>query len=301
LSKTIPPKLSAHSKTVPSKTFVPKKPVPSKVLQTLQAPAPEAERAKPAGVLGKAEAESSTDEQIAETKELMNSLETMYLKRQISEDAYKEKMLDYEQRLKELQFRKKNAPQASENMVERLIEKRAQEANVDQQKLKKVESQVTDLMDKYKIPENEVLEEIKKIDKGHLLEGMDKVVGLIEMEQKTHQMMQELLSQKRKASEGGMTKGVSEAGIPKKPAKEIKALALEVHKQRIITDFDRILEFVNKTKSIKLSALASELNMDKKQVLEYSTILSEKKLLEMKYPPFGEATLKSKREETGEE
>ncbi len=248
----------------------------------------------------------SVSEQIADTKELMASLENMYLKRQISEDAYRDKLLQYQQRLKELQLLQKGGQKVSEPKfstpsVQALIEEKGHEGNVKNEELKKVEQKVSGLMNKYNIPESEISREIQKIDKGNLVEGMDKVIDLIEMEQKTHQMMQQLLDKKGKASEGGMVKGVAEAGMPKKPVKEVKALALEVHKQRIITDFDRILEYVNENKKTGVTQLAKELNMEKQQVAEYAAILSDKHLLELKYPAFGELQLVAKKIENGDD
>lgn len=248
----------------------------------------------------------SVDEEIKETKDLMKNLEKQYLKQEISEDQFKSKLSDLKQKLYLLELRKKKegkgkkviglrevsmpvSRKIKEGKVDSLIEQKLS-GKVNENKIDEIERNIHTAMKKHDISEKEVSESIKSIDKGNLVEGFDRLLDLLELEKETQKMIAEKFpapAETRIVKSEKLEYGVT--GIPNQ--EKIKAIATEISKHRIVTDFDRLLEYVGKNGRIDIQKAMKELKMDKKKILEVSSVLQEADLLKVEYPAIGSPVL----------
>jgi len=293
------------------------------------------------------EAVQTVEEQIETTGQLLKSLEQDFLKRRISEQEYRQRVLDLNQKLRELRIRKKiqdekagkpqevaqvrgqqvQQPMAQQKPIPQTMQKQAlpqalkqqsqairpstqqpsvQQAPVsremqrfleervgksDEGKLVQVEMNVQKLMKRFNLSENEAQQEILKIDKAKLLENFDKLVDLIELEQKTQRLMQENLELEKEKKMRALEKpefGTGfEAGLPEKKKEEVKAIVLEIQKQRIITDFDKLLEVVQRKGKVSASEALKELKISKDRLSDCLKVLEQNNLVRVDFPPIG--------------
>ena len=261
-----------------------------------------------------AAAEESLDDQISETEELLKGLEQDFLKRRISEPEYRQRVLDLDQKLRELKIRKKKQeqlglkpkpmpvvpqaakvqaqeqaqPQVSAEM-QRFLEKRFGKS--DRQKLESLEEKVQELMKRFHLSEREAEAEISKLDNSKVLGNFDKLIDLIELEQKTQRLMQEHLElekQKKLQAEEKPEFGTGfEPGMPKGKKEEVKAIVAELEKHRIVTDFDQLLELVQRRGRVSEKEASAELQIPRERIRQCIDILEDSGLVRVEIPPIG--------------
>ncbi len=167
-------------------------------------------------------------------------------------------------------------PEKEKTSVEREIEKKALSIGLNHAKFGDREKKVGTLMKKYNIPEKEMESEIKKLNTEKLLGDFDKLISLIEIEHRA------------KGLEKEAPKPFEKTFIGYKKKKEAKTILKEIEKHKIITDFDKILNYVNEKGSVKMGELKKELNMDSKRLKECCNILEKNNLIKVEYPPVGD-------------
>lgn len=178
-------------------------------------------------------------------------------------------------------FRKK----PMEKKISEIIEKKGVAGKVGEQRLKKMEKKAEKLMSRYHIPEKEMEDAISRLDTKKLLDDFDKLINLMELEHKTHKLVEVVKPEKEK-SYVGMTKPIIK--------EEVKGVIRDIRKYRIITDFDKILSYVNGKGIAGEREVSKALAMDKKRVQECCGILEENGLLRIEYPPIGDTKIISK-------
>jgi len=249
----------------------------------------------------------SDDEKIALVKRMMKRLEYDYYKRHISEEEYKKRLAEYKTKLAHLEESKKiiqkreelaakiKAPVPSsdsatvskevkeaqgreevKSSIEKMIESKAA-GKIDPKKIDSIEEKVTKLLKKYNIPESEIEKDIAALDKNRILQDFDKLINLIELEHRAKAM-------------------VKKEGIPKiepqfreihKKKEEIKAIAKEISKHKIVTDFDKVLSFIRKKGKTTPIDIGKKFGLKKKRLNEILEVLEENKLIVLSYPPIG--------------
>ncbi len=68
---------------------------------------------------------------------------------------------------------------------------------------------------------------------------------------------------------------------------EIKAVIKDIEKHRIITDFDKILNYLRAHKKAKIAEMAQALGIDRNRIMENLKTLEDSQLVEIMYPPIG--------------
>jgi len=172
-----------------------------------------------------------------------------------------------------------------EKKISQIIEKKGVVGKVGETRLKKMEKKAEKLMSKYHIPEEEMEEAISKLGTKKLLADFDKLINLMELEHKTHELVEVVKPEKEKSYIGVTRPAVKE---------EVKGVIRDIKKYRIITAFDKILSLVNQKGIAREKELVRELGMKKERVMECCEILKENGLLKIEYPPIGDTKIISK-------
>lgn len=268
------------------------------------------------------------DDQIKTTEALMKSLEQDYLKRRIPEEDFKQRMSELSENLRELRLRKKSIEKklAQRNVEEVSLDGSSkpvevsprQEAvqarpavqqppvslspqmqhfleerfgNSDEERLLGLEKNVEKLMQKFNLSEAEVERRMAGIDSSKTIESFDKLVGLIELEQKTQRLIQEQLElerEKKARREEKVDFGKDfGSGTPERRKEEVKAVVEEIAKHRIVTDFDKLLDLVQSKGKVKYAQAAKDLKISDSKMKECLSVLEENQLVHVEYPPIG--------------
>ncbi|MDO8647385.1 MAG: hypothetical protein Q7R70_03145 [Candidatus Diapherotrites archaeon] len=290
------------------------------------------------------ESQLSIDDDISATERLLKALEQDYLKRRISEQEYRQRVLDLNQRLRELKIKKKiqgekpveiklpdsekpledpeqkipapapaskplrskfqfsrpsvhyAVPQGNDSLtpeMQKFLQERLGKS--DDAKLSELEANVQKLMKKYNLSESEAEEKIAKIDSPKVLQSFDKLVDLIELEQRTQKLMQEQLQiakdRSPKQEEKSEFGSGFEAGVPKKKIEEVKAIVVELQKHRIVTDFDKLLELVQSKGKVSESDAFKELKISKDKLKDCINVLEQNNLVRVEFPPIGTSVI----------
>ncbi len=231
--------------------------------------------------------------EIGVVRRLMKSLEVEFLKRRVDRDKFQAKMLEYQQKLRELSERKKLAssgkatleplPDAPETTIERILGSDKLEG-IEQDRIDRIDSKLNTIMNKYHVPESEVAERARGVNQGTVIESFSKLIGMIEREEK-----------KKMGPE--IKAAPIETVAPKEVIREmarVNPVMKDVGSHRIVTDFDRVLEAVNNKGKASTGELAKAVKADKKRIEEVVKILEENGLVEVKYSAIGGARVFSK-------
>ncbi len=266
----------------------------------------------------------SIDEEIEQTKKMIKALEVDFYKRRISEDEFRKRLFEYQQKLRELEEKKKIIEKAK-------IEKRRvavgayaaaqpraagaavaagvggaiitplppaaqrlgalgrelgglMQGKVDMGKLSKLDARAEKVMRLYNIPLPMMREAVIGSTRGVSSER------LLENFSK----LIELIEVKK-----GITLEIMPAPVetvapaevmPK--AKKYAPVAFGIKKESIVTDFDRVLAFVKERGSTKTGEIAKALNLQKKQVAEVLEVLEEHGLVKLQYPTVGDVIVR---------
>ena len=242
-------------------------------------------------------AQQDIDSEIETTRELMKRLETYYLKRKITDSEFRVKMLEYKEKLFLLNMKKneieKKGPQTQKEQPQSIIEhphasasqsvstilREKAKGNIDEGKLKSIEEKLELLMRKYNIPSEEIESKVEGMETAKLIDSFNKLISLLELEKKAEQEL-------NKVYRIQTVTGFKESA---KKVEEIKGIATELKKHRIITDFDRVLTLVDDEGRINTGNAAEQLAVPKKRIEECAEILEKDKLIELSYPPIGDA------------
>ena len=146
---------------------------------------------------------------------------------------------------------------------------------VTDERVAEIEGHIGGLMKKYSIPAAGT--EKSSLNKDRIIQDFDKLINIIELEKKAKKFVEE------KPAE------TSRIEIPRVERKkeEIRAIAKEIKKYRIITDFDRVLSYVREKGKVSESQARKDLKMTAKQFKECRNILDKSELIKVIYPPIG--------------
>ncbi|MFH1255854.1 MAG: hypothetical protein V1494_01045 [Candidatus Diapherotrites archaeon] len=174
--------------------------------------------------------------------------------------------------------KKKAKPKAHAKAQHPLV-KHGKKFKIDEKKLRHLEKKVSALAKKHNVPEKEIQEHVKKIEAKKVILKAHELPNLEELEKRV------LLASGLPAE---APKGLKTIGAPAaSKAEEVKAIAVELKKHRIITDFDRVLSAVQGEGKTSVRVLNLELGIEKKTIDECCAILEESGLIEMRYPAIG--------------
>ncbi|MFQ5648061.1 MAG: hypothetical protein ACE5FW_02385 [Candidatus Aenigmatarchaeota archaeon] len=97
---------------------------------------------------------------------------------------------------------------------------------------------------------------------------------------------------KKPASEGKPKKGrKAEPGPARKRAPTLRRID---HTLYVETDVDKLFQIIKEKGKIKVKAAAKVFGVPKEQIEEWGNILEEYKLIDVHYPPVGDAVLKTR-------
>ena len=150
-------------------------------------------------------------------------------------------------------------------------------AEINRQKIDEIESHMSDLLKKYKISDKGVEREVGNLDKNKIIQDFDKLINLIELEKETKEL-NEMESMPREKIPLPITSQKKE---------KIKAIAKEIKKHKIVTDYDLILAMVMEKGKAGGEEIRKILKMDKKHFKECCDILENDKLVKITYPTIG--------------
>lgn len=234
---------------------------------------------------------SYIDEQVSDINDLMKSMEIDYFKHLISQQEFRDRVIELRQKKHLLELKKKRllekgyveraetqAMEEEKPDIRRIIEEKAS-GRINEKRLIQLENKIEELLRKYNIPKKEIAEDILGIDKDKIISDLDKLINLIELEHGTKKLESQTIKPEK-----------IETAVPKefeKRREEVKAIATEITRHRIITELDKILEIVKQKGKTTDLEIAKTLNASKKQVAEWVAVLEENKLVKLNYPPFG--------------
>ncbi|MFH1391218.1 MAG: hypothetical protein ABIH20_02810 [Candidatus Diapherotrites archaeon] len=163
--------------------------------------------------------------------------------------------------------------------INSFLEKKAQ-GKIDEQKLGELEGKVERLMKQYNISENEIEKKLGNTETGDLVASVNKLVSILELEKKANQTLN---PEKIETAMRFTT--------PMKKKEEVKGIVTEIKKQRIVTDFDKVLNYISKNEEAKMGKIAKELNIPRKRVEECCNLLEKEKQVLLLYSPIGDAVV----------
>ncbi|MFH1587218.1 MAG: hypothetical protein ABID38_05140 [Candidatus Diapherotrites archaeon] len=274
------------------------KPAPTRPAPMRSAPMPE--RPMAASVVSTIQ---NFDEQISITKELIKSLNMDFFKRRITEEEYRRKTLEYREKMKLLEIRRRNVLKAqsdgaavaqafrpvtaaetrnavSQTKVHQILKAKAR-GKIDDHRLNELENKLTELAKRYNLSEKELEQDVLDIDTSKTIESFNKLVSLIDLEREANRRLDQVRIV-------GVPKAFKESA---KEVEAIKGIATEIKKHRIVTDFDKIVAIVGQQGKLKLSELSAQLKIDKRTCSGLLPDLEKEGLLEIKYPAFGEVSV----------
>ena len=267
--------------------------IPKMIEKPKIAPAPRAEM-QPVD-----KAIAQLDEQSFYTREMMKNLEKEFYRQHITEKELRERMLDYRQQLHLQELRKKKLEEAKAKGVtevakesavpgvtagsvvgktdwRQMIESKAT-GKVNEEKLSELESKMAELVEKNHISKKELEKDIASLDENKLLADFDKLINLMELEHQAKKMHEEP-KQKVETIEPNR----------KEKAEAVKAIAIELQKHRIITEFDKIIDLVKQSGRMSQREIAKRLGMKKSNVSQWCQILEDGGMVTIDYPPLGD-------------
>ncbi|MBU1939669.1 hypothetical protein KKH30_02825, partial [Candidatus Micrarchaeota archaeon] len=158
----------------------------------------------------------------------------------------------------------------------------------EEERIAGLEERMTALMQKHNVSSNEVKREAMAIDAPSVVGSFNKLIGLLES--------------KYEGTSGGMYRGGRGGGAGRESLPNTTSLGMDamlkrqaaetatptdLKKKRIVTDFDRTLSLVTEREKIRISEIASELNISSGRVEECCDILERGNLIEIHYPAIG--------------
>ena len=75
------------------------------------------------------------------------------------------------------------------------------------------------------------------------------------------------------------------------PKEKLKSVEKDIIKQKIVTDFDKILNYVRENGFATAGKISADLGIDKKTVNRYAKVLEENELIKVSYPAIGSMKL----------
>ena len=72
-----------------------------------------------------------------------------------------------------------------------------------------------------------------------------------------------------------------------KKKEEIKSVMKDIERHRIVTDYDKILNYLRAHNKAKILEMANALHVERTQIMEHVKTLEDSGLIEIVYPPIG--------------
>ncbi len=176
-------------------------------------------------------------------------------------------------------------------------------AKADHEKLAAVEKRVSALAERHGISEKDILDRISKVHTKTALESAWRLSQATELERKVNAKMAETASwsgTEKAGNSGGLLEkimGTEDAGAKRdaeerekareKDTEEVSAIAHEAGMLRLVTDFDRVLDYIREKGRAGYAEISGELGIPMNKVDECCGILRDERQIEIFYPPFG--------------
>ncbi|MCR4368404.1 MAG: hypothetical protein NUV67_00690 [archaeon] len=161
--------------------------------------------------------------------------------------------------------------------INKFLEEKSK-GKLDSGKLVEAEQKIGQVMQKYGVSEGEIEKRLQNTSTGDLVASINKLVGIIELERAAH----------KKSQEAEKIETAMRFTEPMKQVEEIKGIATEIKKHRILTDFDRIFTFIAANGRVKMGQISKELGIPRKRVEECCILLQKERQAEVNYPPIGD-------------
>ena len=175
--------------------------------------------------------------------------------------------------------------------LERML---AEHPKLAEEKLREAERKVREAAQTYDVrPESlseaerkNVLEELHTLPPGHeLAEKAGKVAEKVE----AHTAPLTVSYNPQPEGESTEDEGLDFRELANLKAKkdEVQAVYKDIEKHKIITDFDKILNYLRAHKKAKIAEMALALGIDRNRIMESLKTLEDSQLVEIVYPPIG--------------
>lgn len=210
---------------------------------------------------------------IFELKDKINNLELDLANKKIGEEEFKRKMEETQNLLKQAEQQGRDSSIVSLHPLHEKIRQR-----VDAPRLERIEQKLDSLVEKHNVPGQEIQEHVEAVDVNKVLKSIDSLASMVELEKKSKEA--EKLPYVEPEHFGNA-----------KNKEQIKTIAMEIQKHKIITDVDKILSLVQEKKKIGFNDI-KDLGISQKQFKEYADILKQEGLVELGYTPIGSLYLK---------
>jgi hypothetical protein len=175
------------------------------------------------------------------------------------------------------------AGNAEAALIRQVIEHKAK-GKIDEKKLGKLETKIEGLASKHKISASEIEKGLKGENTRTILASLNRLISLMELEHKAD------------VAAAGRPAAPEVAGYRKKMPveREIRGVAIEVGKHRIVTDFDKVFSLIKSQGRERLGTISKKLSIGRKRVLECAEILEGGGLVTITYPTIGDPYIQLK-------
>lgn len=170
---------------------------------------------------------------------------------------------------------------------------------VGQEKLAKLEEKIALLMEKQGAYESEIRKKVGEAHTRSALESAEKIPDFREIERRADEQLARLgpADDEKKSGAGAIlekltgtddsSKAALQAHASEKQAEQIGELAQEAMQLRLVTDFDRVLNYIREHGKASYEEISRELGIPLSRIDECCSILKDEKQAEIVYPPFG--------------
>ncbi|MFH1239804.1 MAG: hypothetical protein V1672_01180 [Candidatus Diapherotrites archaeon] len=176
----------------------------------------------------------------------------------------------------------------SDSKIGQMLRERPFE-KIDHKRVAELETHVKGLMKRHEISES-TISDVGAVDKNKIIEDFDKLINLIDLEKHTKDLMRE----EHKSSHDDkieMTNLMPVTSGDSHKKDQIKSIAKEIIKYKIVTDFDNVLQYVKSHGKVSENQLVKDLKIDRKRLHAATEVLENNELIKIEYPPFGSAII----------
>jgi len=165
----------------------------------------------------------------------------------------------------------------------RSILKQKTNNQINNQKLNALEEKLTTLVNQNKISVKEIDRELGEESTEKLIESINRLTGKLELKGVRSSELQKPMNAIR-------FKEPTEK-IEKK--EKIKEKAITIKKYKIVTDFDKVFNFVTKKGQVKVGEISKQIGISFQRAEECCNILQKENQIKIIYPPIGDAVIQT--------
>ncbi len=234
------------------------------------------------------------EKEIAEAENGVRQAKKKYKNRKISAKKYHRRVSAFKYSIKKLR-KKKAQLEKHAGIREKEAQENEKKETISHEHVKEIEKHVRGFIKKYDISLEEIEKDVEKLDKEKILRDFHKLIGVLEIAREAKRIDAESRETPAKPIvEKKGKKATPKATVAAKKNKQsLQAIAKEIQKYKIVTDFDRLLNMVQEKGSVNSDQAMKELGIKEDDFVELVEILEKNGLVKVIYPPIGKMRIEA--------